>query len=123
MRWFFAVLIFTGCAVRQPEKLTFGSPEETFQSWRGSVERLDLEGIISCYADAAKPSIRQEILGTSRDGLEAMRKESEDTIYRVEKIVYEGSKAYVRVKRIRGPHEEIEVISMVLENGTWKLLP
>ncbi len=102
---------------------TYGTPQETFDTWRAAVDRLDLETVIACYADSAKPGIRQEIQTSTKDGLEAMRNESKNTDFKVEKIIYEGSKAYLRVKRSLGPVEEIEVLSMTLENGGCKLLP
>jgi len=103
--------------------MSFGSPQETFESWRSSVVNLELENIVACYAEPAKSGMRDEIAGLSKDGLEEMSRETNDTEFKIEKIIYEGQRAFMRVKRKRSGEEEVEVLTMVLERGAWKLLP
>lgn len=117
------VLAVSACSLKKQQLISFGSPEETFETWREAVERLDLETIVLCYADSAKQAMRQDIRNTTKDGLKAMQEETRDTQFSIEKIVYEGPKAFLRVKRVLKGNEEIEVVNMTLENGAWKLIP
>jgi len=112
-----------GCASKAPPKISFGSPEETFASWKSSVERLDTDALISCYAQASRDGMRDEIRSTSQDGLKAMQRETKETKFEIEKVVYEGHRAFLRVQRSYKGARDIEVINMILENGGWRLVP
>jgi len=115
-------VFLTACAAKKPV-ISFGSPEETFATWREAVERLDTEVLIQCYVESAKPAMRDEIKSSSREGLAAMQRETEQTKFLIEKIVYEGPKAYLRITRSLNGAQDIEVINMILEQGAWKIVP
>ena len=118
-----AMLIFlVGCSPA-PIFKSYQTPEETFKTWRQAVERLDLQAVTDCYAVGAQPGLRKEIVATSKEGLEAMQRETRDTTFEIQKIVFENRRAYLRVERKRQGTSEIEVVNMVKEAGGWKILP
>jgi hypothetical protein len=125
MRIFFlAFVIFTSaCVAKAPILKSFNSPQETFETWRQSVERLDFETLIACYATAAKPQMRKTIEETSEEGLRAMRDEARRTKFRIEKVVYEKDRAYLRAVRQLRHEDDLEVLVMIKEGQEWKLLP
>lgn len=126
IRWVLGSLslfLLLGCATKAPAKFSFGSPEETFASWKNAVERLDTEALINCYAESARQGMRDEIKSTSRDGLRSMQKETLETKFEIQKVVYEAQKAFLRVSRSYRGTQEIEVLTMILENGGWRLVP
>lgn len=125
MRWFSYALIVLGLwGCQAPKKIiSFRTPEETFATWRSAVETLDYELLLQCYATPSVSALRSEIQATSQDGLKAMRDESRRTDYKIEKVVYEDKRAFVRVKRQLEKSEEIEILTMIQEGGNWKLLP
>jgi hypothetical protein len=102
---------------------SFATPEETFATWRQSVERLDLETLMACYASGAQPVVRKEISTTSKEGIKAMQTETKDTTFEIQKIVFEDNRAYLRVERKKAGTSEIEVVNMIKETDGWKLLP
>src|SRR5665213_3538853 len=78
---------------------SFHSPEETFETWRESAERLGFETLISCYAIEARPNVRKDIEQTSEEGLKAMRDETRRTKFTIEKVVYDKDRAFLRTSR------------------------
>lgn len=102
---------------------SFKTPEETFRTWKNAAERLDLETLVSCYAAATQPDLRREISANSSEGLKAMQRETQDTQFRIEKVVYEDHRAYLRVIRKRGAAEEVEIVNMIKEGMNWRLVP
>lgn len=111
-----------GC-VKAPIVKSFQTPEQTFETWREAARRLDLETLLACYASGAQSQMRKEISSNSEEGLKSMQKEAEDTDFKVEKIVFEDKRAYLRVSRKRAKAEDIEVINMVKEGPDWKIIP
>ncbi|MBN8555537.1 MAG: hypothetical protein J0L93_08845 [Deltaproteobacteria bacterium] len=117
------MLVFLmGCAAA-PIFKSYQTPEDTFKTWRQAVERLDLQAVTECYAVGAQPGLRKEIVTTSKEGLEAMQRETRDTTFEIQKIIFEDRRAYLRVERKRKGTTEIEVVNMVKESNGWKLLP
>jgi hypothetical protein len=118
---FFLVFV-SSCA---PKKIvvSFKTPEETFQTWRAAAERLDYTTLLQCYAAEAVSEIRKEIETTSGEGLRSMQQETRKTDFKLEKVVYENDRAYVRVTRRIRDAEEIEILTMVQEGKDWKLIP
>ena len=101
----------------------YTSPEETFESWRQAAIQLDLEALVNSYAKDAQPGLRQEINSSTSEALKAMQRETRETEFAIEKIVYENNRAYLRVKRKINKSVEIEVLTMTKEESGWKLLP
>ncbi len=102
---------------------SYKTPEETFETWRQAAERLDFETLIACYAASARPGVRKDIAATSEEGLRAMRDETRKTKFKIEKIVYEKDKAYLRTSRRIPGGDDIEVLVMIKEGQDWRLVP
>lgn len=122
---FYCVLFgfIVGCASHQPLVRRFGSPEETFETWREAAQRLELDTLIACYARGHQENMRKQIASSSLNELKSMQDETRNTEFSVDKVVFEGSRAFLRVERKRGKDREIEVLNMVRESDGWKLLP
>lgn len=112
-----------GCAPKKPIERKYSTPEQTFETWRQAAVRLDLPTLLTCYASSQKSSIENELQALSEEGLKAMQKEADRTDFRIEKIIYEKDKAYLRTSRKIGKAEDIEVLVMIKEGLDWKLLP
>ena len=115
-------LVMLACAAK-PIRISFRTPEETFHTWEQAAARLNLPLLISCYARDSRDEMRRDISGTSPQELRAMQKETRETQFKVEKVVYENNQAYVRVLRRRDKQEEIEILTMIRENNGWKIVP
>lgn len=104
----------------------YGSPEETFRTWKQAIIDENYDVLISCYIEAAQSDMRREIETSSPDGLRSMRDETKRTTFKIEKVVYQENKAFLRVSRtLRGHSDDpdIEVVNMLLEKGAWRLAP
>ncbi len=84
---------------------------------------LNLENIVRSYSKDSQAGLRQEINETSPEGLKAMQKETAETQFEIQKVVFETNRAYLRVQRTRDKEVEIEIVNMVREGSDWKLLP
>jgi hypothetical protein len=119
----FGLLIVLSACTQAPISMSFQTPEDTFKTWRQAAERLDLETLVTCYSQPMQSSFRKEISANSAEGLKAMQRETQETEFKIEKIVYEDKKAYLRVVRHRGTAAEIEILNMIKEGTDWKLIP
>ncbi|MDB5036890.1 MAG: hypothetical protein JWQ35_418 [Bacteriovoracaceae bacterium] len=124
MRWIF-VLCVLFCGACTPARIlkSFKTPEETFETWRQAAVRLDFETLIACYASDARPSMRKDIEQTSTEGIQEMQREAKNTQFKIEKVVYQKDRAFLRALRKRKNAEDIEVLTMIKEGQEWKLLP
>jgi len=104
-------------------KAQYSTPQLTFETWVEAARRLDMQLLLSTYAASARPETEQEFNNSSPQQLKQMQDEAHDTQFTVEQVVFEGEKAFLRVKRKLKSREEIEVITMVREGQEWKLLP
>ncbi len=116
------LMILASCAKR-PAKISFQTPEETFQTWMAAAADLNLELLVSTYTSEAQEGFRKDLKNTSTEELKAMQRETKATRFKIEKVVYENDKAYVRVLRRLDRQEEVEVLTMILQNGHWKIFP
>ena len=123
--WLLSMVFWIGaCVTKMPPMVkSFKTPEETFETWRQAAERLDLETLVACYASNAKAGVRKDIEKTSQEGLHSMQEETRKTKFKIEKIVYEKDRAYLRAQRSLKGDSDIEVLTMVKEGEEWKLLP
>lgn len=115
-------MCLTGCSLKSKAP-AYGTPEETFKTWQNAAETLNLEVLLSCYVLDAQAELRKEFSESSSAQLKAMQAETRDTRFRVEKVLFDGPRAFLRVRRSRGSDVDVEVVNMVLERGAWKLLP
>lgn len=123
-----SVVVMSGCASRStPEAVyagpTYDTPEATFQTWRHAAEKLDLQTLVNTYASAARGQMMKELENTEPPALKAMQAETLKTKFEVQKIVYEGARAYVRIMRTFEGQQEVEVLNMIRESEGWKILP
>ena len=102
---------------------SYATPQDTFRTWKHAAARLDYNLLVSTYVHSAKDKLLNELSNETDQGLRAMQIEARDTNFSVEKVVYENRVAYLRVLRKRGRRAEIEVVRMIKERGSWKLLP
>lgn len=120
-----AGLMGSSCAAKKWAP-AYGSPEETFRTWKQAIIDENYDVLISCYVEAAQPDMRREIETSSPDGLQSMRDETKRTTFKIEKVVYQENKAFLRVSRTLRGHAndpDIEVVNMLLEKGAWRLAP
>jgi len=119
------LLIFVaGCAAKNRKiDANYSDPYKTFETWRQAAEALEFEILIESYASSSQDKLRKEIASTSLEGIKEMQREARKTKFKVEKVVYEDNRAYVRILRKRGRSNEIEIIRMIKEGPDWKLLP
>jgi len=104
-------------------KALYSTPQQTFDTWAEAARRLDLPLLLSTYASSARQEAEQELNNSSSEQMKQMQDEAHDTKFSVEQVVFEGEKAFLRVKRKLKNREEIEVVTMVREGQEWKLLP
>lgn len=117
-----AALGLSGCAARKAS-VSYETPEKTFATWKRAAEDLDIPLLVDSYARSARPGIEEELKRLNSEALEAMKSETKKTNFKIEKIVYEDNLAYLRIRRQLNKSSEIEVLTMVKEDGRWKLLP
>ncbi len=118
--------VLAACSTHQKSsgfKAQYGTPQQTFETWAEAARRLDMPLLLSTYAVSARPEAEQEFNSASPQQLKQMQEEANDTKFTVEQVVFEGEKAFLRVKRKLENREEIEVITMMREGQEWKLLP
>lgn len=120
---FLLILILTGCASKNIVKRDFSTPEATFETWKGAAKELDLKLLVDSYALSARPSIESELARTTEEALQSMKKETQKTQFVIEKVVYEDNLAYLRIRRSIQKNKSIEVVTMIKEGDSWKLLP
>ena len=116
------VLMLSACAVKQTAR-SYQTPEATFETWKQAAGRLDFEALISCYSTASQPRMRKDLSATTVDEIKVMQAETNKTKFEIQRIVYEGPKAYLRVMRRLPGAEDIEVLTMIKEGLDWKLIP
>lgn len=115
--------LFVGACTASKMIVSYATPEETFRTWEYAAHHLDLDVLVSTYAETSQSSLRQEMVITSSEGLKAMQEEVRLTKFKIEKIIYEGNRAYLRVQRSHEGTSEVEVVTMVKEGLDWKILP
>ncbi len=115
--------LLISCALKSPLVVDRSSPEKAFETWRLAILHMDTTVLIDSYVVEAREGMRREISETTRDGIEAMRSETARTKFEIEKIVYQQNKAFVRVRRELEGDSEIELVTMIQEDGQWRLLP
>lgn len=120
---FLLILFLVGCASKNIVKRDFSTPEAAFETWKGAAKKLDLKLLIDSYALSARPSIESELARTTEEALQSMKKETQKTHFLIEKVVYEDNLAYLRIRRKLQKNESIEVVTMIKEGDSWKLLP
>ncbi len=119
----FVVLFLVGCSQKLVMKRDFSTPEAAFETWKGAATKLDLRLLVESYAQSARPSIEEELARTTQEALQAMRTETQRTQFFVEKVVFEENLAYMRIRRKMRNTESIEVITLIKEGSSWRLLP
>jgi sugar-specific transcriptional regulator TrmB len=119
----FVCSLLISCALKSPLVVDRSSPEKAFETWKQAILRMDTTVLIDSYVVEAREGIRRELSETTRDGIEAMRLETSRTKFEIEKIVYQQNKAFVRVRRDLAGDSEIELVTMIQEDGQWRLLP
>ncbi len=101
----------------------FSSPQETFETWKYAAQNLDISLLVSTYASSARSSMEDEFKNAAPQEMKQMQDEAKKTKFSIEKVVYEGDRAFLRVKREYKSRWEDEVLTMVREGQEWKILP
>jgi hypothetical protein len=121
----FALVVVVGCASKKSPAFVarFSTPQETFETWVHSARTADLSLMALTHAPAARSAIEEEFRNYTPEQLEAMGREARKTEFKVEQIVYEGGRAFLRITRKLGKGAETEVITMIREGQEWRILP
>lgn len=101
----------------------FQTPIDTFETWRRAALEMNVPLMLSTYAAAGRQTVEGDILNASKDELSAMQAEAKQTEFKIEKLVYEGDRAFLRVKRIFRGKDEVEILTFVREGQDWKIIP
>jgi hypothetical protein len=100
----------------------FSSAEKTFERWRTSLSKGEVEKVIDCYALMYQGMLASQV-GQASDGLKKMQKEIDGTKFIVKGSTLKGETAMLKVLRQKGEESETGEIAFVRENGEWKMLP
>lgn len=120
-----SVLGMAGCASKKTPDFVarFSTPQETFETWIHSARTADLSLMALTHAPSARSAIEEEFRNYTPEQLEAMGREARKTEFKVEQIVYEGGRAFLRITRKLGRGVETEVLTMIREGQEWRILP
>jgi len=111
------------CAAKSPLVIDRSTPEKAFETWKNAVIKSEQLALIECYIMEAREGMRRELAETTSNGIEAMRSETARTKFEIEKIVFQQNKAFVRIRRELDGESDVEVLTMVQEEGQWLLQP
>lgn len=101
----------------------YATPEATFNTWKRAARQLNLGVLAETVASGIRERYRRDMARQSSEGLKAMQTEARETDFKIEKVVYVGNHAHLRVLRNYQGNKEIEIINMVKEGKEWKLIP
>jgi hypothetical protein len=105
-----------------PPRAELSTPEKTFARWRDAVAKGDAARIVDCYALMYQGMLAQQ-LASSESELKKMQKEVEGTRFEVKASKVSGDQATLKVQRSKGDDVATADITLVLENGEWKMTP
>lgn len=117
------VLVGASACATKETRFSLDSPESTFLSWKQAASQLDIESLLETYSSRSRPSIEDELARATDDALRTMARETRQTRFEIERVIFEDQVAYLRVRRRFGPINEVEVITMIKEGENWKIQP
>ena len=104
-----------------PARAEFSTPEKTFNRYKDSLLKGDMNKVIDCYALMYQGMMSAQLQQSGGDDLKKMQKEIEGTKFEVKGSKITGNQATLKVQRTHGDDIETSDVKVVLENGEWKM--
>ena len=93
------------------------------KTWKNAAAWGSIDEIVRCYSETFQPVMHQNLEAMTEEQITAMAKETRETRFRIQRIVFRGTMAHAKVIRRRGNGQEDDVVNFVKESGAWKLIP
>lgn len=100
----------------------YGTPMNTFKTWRQAAIQGDLKEMVKCYASFQQRQKTKELKALSKDDWEKMRAATANTEFLPKAPLYQGDRAFMEVAWNLNLQGDTQTLKFILEKDQWKLL-
>jgi hypothetical protein len=120
-----AFLALGACTTKKIESIVvnFSTPQETFNTWIYAAKNSDISLLVQTHTSGSQSTVEAELRNFTPEQLQTMAAEARKTKFKVEQVVYEADKAFLRIIRILGKQADEEIVTMQREGQEWRIVP
>jgi hypothetical protein len=101
----------------------YGTPTNTFETWKNAALKDDIDGMANCYAVPRKAEIKNELKKISKKTRQEMKLAMTQTIFNTSRPYFQGESAIMEVSWTKGLASQSQTLKFTLENNKdWKIV-
>jgi len=101
----------------------FGTPVNTFDTWRKAALVDDIDTMANCYAASRKAEVKKELKKIPKKTRQEMKMAMTQTIFNPSTPYYQGEFAMMEVSWTKGLASQTQTLKFILENNKdWKIV-